>query len=215
MSTIDLPQIITVGVGGDQMPVRNSKPARARQVTYLTAAAAAIALLAPASLVYAKSWQSPGGWEIYDDDDNCSIFREFEGKGATHLLLILFADGGSGASLTNTAWSTAKDEKYDLTWDVNGSVYTGTAFGLGDKYASRKGFGGKFGNEFIDDVALGDSLHVYRGDVVVDQLALDGSGAAIAIARRCLQTVKATIAAAEREKRRFSHIADDPFADPK
>lgn len=195
------------------MTVYSSKPWHARLAINLTVAAAL--LLPPASVGHAKSWQSPGGWEIYDDDDNCSVFREFEGKGSTHLLLILFADGGSGASLTNTAWSTTKDEKYDLSWEVNGSVYTGTAFGLGDKYASRKGFGGKFGNEFIDDVAQGDSLHIYRGEVVVDHLALDGSGAAIAIARRCLQTVKATIAAAEREKRRFSHIADDPFAEPK
>src|SRR3546814_165651 len=116
------------------------------------------------------------------------------------------------ATLSNTGWSTSKNETYELDWDVNGKTYTGPAIGVGESYSSRKGFAGKFGGDFVEDIAAGSSLHVYRGDIVVDQLKLDGSGAAIAVAKRCLQTVRANIAAVEREKQRFAHIPDDPFA---
>lgn len=121
-------------------------------------------------------------------------------------------DGDSTASLTNTAWNASKGEKYELSWDVNGNRYIGSAMGLGEQYFARKGFAGKFDAEFVNDVAAGSSLHVYRGDVVVDRLSLEGSGAAVSVASRCGQTVRANIAAVEREKQRFAHIADEPFA---
>ena len=192
------------------MAIHNSKPRRAQVIGILIAAATMASMSSVPA--YSKMWQSPGGWEIHDDDDNCAVFRQYEGKGATNLLVILFAAGGSAASLTNTAWSSSKDEEYELSWEVNGNVYRGSAFGLGEKFEERKGFGGKFGDEFVDDIARGSSLDIYRGDIVVDQLRLDGSGSAIAIAKRCLQTVRANITAAEREKQRFEHIPDDPFA---
>lgn len=192
------------------MTVHDLMLTRGRLIAKLISAAAMLTLAsAPA---HAKSWQSPGGWEIHGDDDSCAVFREYEGKGATNLIVIMFAAGGSAASLTNTAWSSTKDELYELTWEVNGRVYSGSSFGLGEKYEARKGFGGKFGDDFIEDIARGSSLDIYRGDIVVDQLRLDGSGAAVAVAKRCLQSVRAQIAAAEREQRRFAHIPDDPFA---
>src|SRR3546814_10064345 len=98
---------------------------------------------------------------------------------------------------SNTGWSTSKNETYELDWDVNGKTYTGPAIGVGESYSSRKGFAGKFGGDFVEDIAAGSSLHVYRGDIVVDQLKLDGSGAAIAVAKRCLQTVRANIRSEE------------------
>lgn len=191
------------------MAVRYSKPLRVRLINLIVGAGI---LLVPAAPIHARSWQSPGGWEIIDGDDNCAVFREFDGKGATHLLVILYVDGNAAATLSNTGWSASKDETYELAWDVNGNTYAGTAVGVGERYSSRKGFAGKFGGDFVKDIAAGSSLDVYRGDIVVDQLKLDGSGAAIAVAQRCLQTVRATIAAVEREKQRFAHIPDDPFA---
>lgn len=192
------------------MTIRKWMIQRARLLTMLVGATA----MASTSSVpaHAKTWQSPGGWEIIDGDDNCAIFREYEGKGETRLLVILFADGTSAATLSNTGWSASKNETYELAWDVNGMTYTGASVGVGDSYSTRKGFAGKFGGDFVDHIAAGTSLHVYRGDIVVDQLQLDGSGAAVAIAKRCLQTVRANIAAVEREKQRFAHIPDDPFA---
>lgn len=168
-----------------------------------------VALSTPAK---AREWPKTAGWDIVQSESSCAIFEEYEGKGETNLLIVLNVDGSAGAMMTNYGWSAADDENYELSWIVNGSVYTGPAFGIGKRYETRKGFGGKFRAEFIDDIAKGSSLLVQRGDIVVDQLSLDGSGAAIAMAKRCLAVVKAEIAAAERERQRFAHIADDPFA---
>lgn len=170
-----------------------------------------IALMAP-SYAHARSWPRTAGWEVIEDATSCAIWQDFEGKGSTELLVVLHVDGTASAALSNTGWSTADNEDYELSWIVNGSTYSGTAFGIGKSYEVRKGFGAKFSGEFIDDIAKGSSLGVYRGDVVVDELSLAGTGAAIAMAKRCLQSIKADMAAAERERQRFAHIADDPFA---
>lgn len=178
----------------------------------IMAGLALISLVSTLSPANARTWPKTAGWEVIEDSISCAIWQDFEGKGTTELLIVLNLDGSASASLSNLAWSTVDGESYDLSWAVNGSVYSGPAFAIAEKYDVRKGFGAKFEGEFINDIAKGNSLSVYRGDVLVDDLSLAGTGAAIAMAKRCLQAVKADIAAAEREKQRFAHIPDDPFA---
>lgn len=178
-----------------------------------------IATSAFCSLVFAQTaaardWPKTAGWTIIEGDDECSIFSDFEGKGSTELLVMLNTDGTAAASLTNLRWSSAKGEKYDLRWKMNDYEYSGTAIGLGDRFDARRGFAAKFPGKFIDDFAAGVSLTVYRGEVVVDDLNLAGTSAAVATAKRCLAAVRFDIAAREREKRRLAHISDDPFASP-
>jgi TonB family protein len=169
------------------------------------------AALLPAEL-QAKSWPDAGGWSIGETDDSCAIFDSFEGKGETELFVFLYLDGSVGTSITNTGWSPTEGQKYEMSWVLNGQSYSGTNVGTGGKYAYRKGFVAKFDASFADDFARGSSLRIYRGDVLVDQLSLDGTAAAVAMARRCLTHIRELQAADERERQRFSHIADDPFA---
>jgi protein TonB len=166
-----------------------------------------------ASSASARDWPETAGWIIGENADSCSIFSEFEGKGDTQLLVMLHIDGSAFSSLTNTGWSAEKGKEYDIQWVLNGREYSGGSVGIGDGYY-RNGFAAKFGPEFLTDFAKSPNLLVYRGDVVVDQLKLNGSAAALAVAQRCLQGVRRDHEAADRERRRFSHIADDPFARP-
>jgi TonB family protein len=160
----------------------------------------------------ARSWPDAGGWTVFENEDSCTTTSEFEGKGDTELAVTLYLNGDVMAYMTNTGWSAKSGEAYDLTWLLNGSEYTGKNVGLGKDYDSRKGFGAKFVGAFADDFAKASNLRVYRGDVLVDQLSLSGSAAAVAMVRRCLGHVRAITDAALREKQRLAHIADDPFS---
>lgn len=169
--------------------------------------------ISPACHAQTRDWPPAGGWDVVEGDTYCGIHQTFEGKGETELSLLLTAEGTAILGLTNLAWSSEDGEKYDLKYLVNGKVYGGGAStGYGAKYDVRKGFSSSFPKEFIDDFAAGKSLIIFKGSVIVDNLSLEGTGAAIATARRCLAAVRREIAAAEAEKQRFSAIADDPFA---
>jgi TonB family protein len=115
----------------------------------------------------------------------------------------------------NDGWSIEKGEKTDLVFGVNGRVYSdGVAVGVSEKFASKKSFATKFGPEFLKDFAASPYLVILKGDVTVDRLQLRGSGAALAVAKRCLAKVRSDIAVAAAEKRKYADIADDPFAKP-
>lgn len=170
-------------------------------------------LMFTAQTAHARDWPETAGWVIFEGDDYCGAQMEYEGKGATTLTVSFSVDGGVVVLLTNSGWSAVKDRPYEITWVLNGYEYSGRSLGIGEKYASQKGFGSKFGSDFIADFVKSSSLHVYRGDTLIDQLSLEGSGAATSISLKCLQSIKNRLDEQERERRRFSHIPDDPFAD--
>lgn len=152
------------------------------------------------------------GWEVGQTDGACGIVQTFEGKGDTEMTFILRSDGDAGLSLTNTGWSAVKGEKYPIEIRMDASSYTANATGIGDKYDSRKGFVILFGPDFVQDFRKSSGFRVYRGDVLVDNLSLRGSGAALARADVCLARVRREEAAVAKEKARFANIVDDPFA---
>ncbi|MBV2147432.1 energy transducer TonB [Sphingobium sp. AS12] len=94
---------------------------------------------------------------------------------------------------------------------LNGTSYGGGS-AVGDADKSKKGFVSRFDGTFLSDFAAGSSLTIYRGELLVDQLSLKGTTAGVAMVRRCMAALKANKAAAERERQRLAHIADDPFA---
>ncbi|RJG51825.1 TonB family protein [Sphingobium terrigena] len=94
---------------------------------------------------------------------------------------------------------------------LNGTSYGGgAAIGVAEGY--KKGFVATFGEDFGRDFTAGSSLQIYRGETLVDQLSLKGTAAGMAMVRRCLAAIRADKSAAQREKQRYAHIADDPFA---
>lgn len=173
---------------------------------------AAVACAPPAA---ARDWPTTAGWDVIEYNDDCAIHLQYEGKGSTELWLFLQTDGDAMLIVGNDGWSIEKGEKTDLVFGVNGRVYSdGVAVGVSDKFASKKSFATKFGPEFLTDFAASSSLVILKGDVIVDRLSLRGSGAALAVARRCLNKVRADVAAAAAVKRKYADIADDPFAKP-
>lgn len=164
------------------------------------------------SAATAREWPKTSGWNVGQLDDACAITSSFEGKGDSELTLFLNLDGTAGLHVTNAQWSAKKGEAYELSYIVNGHSYSGNSIGIGESYDSRKGFVATFPRSFVEDVRKSSNLVIKRGDVTVDRLSMDGSSAALLVAESCVSAVRAHVDAATREKRRFSNIADDPFA---
>jgi TonB family protein len=174
--------------------------------------AAAALLVAPAA--YAREWGEAGGWNIGEssDGESCGAVMEYEGKGETNLIFLHYVDGRIVLGATNTGWSAEKEKEYELVYVLNGKSYSGgKSFGLGERYEIRKGFVTAMEPSFEADFAAGSGLQVYLGGTLVDNLSLNGTGAAVARVRQCVAHLRGIKQAAERERQRWAHIPDDPF----
>lgn len=181
-----------------------------RTCRFLIPVLAASVVLSPPA--HARDWPTTAGWEILEGDDYCAISSEFQGKGDTELSVAKRLDGDVLLIVTNYGWSAKKDASYDLTFYVDGKEYGGgKAIGIGESYG-RKGFATKFSGDFAASLGAGSGLKIYMGDTLVDSLDLAGSRSAFVTVDRCLAAKRVVAAAAERERRRFAHIPDDPFA---
>lgn len=159
----------------------------------------------------ARDWPETAGWEISEGDDFCLMHMEYEGPGDSSLAIGLYADGRIIIANVNYSWSAENGRRYpEVSFELNGQRYTGTATGV--DIVGKKGFAMKFGEEILADVAAARAVHVYKDDTLVDRLRLDGSAAALGVTKRCLASVRAKQAAAERERRRWSDLPKDPFA---
>lgn len=181
-------------------------------IRWLYLAAAVIALWA--SSAQARVWGEAGGWDIGEssDGESCGAVMEYEGKGETNLIFLHYVDGRIVLGATNTGWSAEKEKEYDLVYVLNGKTYSGgKSFGLGERYELRKGFVTAMEPSFEADFAAGSGLRIYLGGTLVDNLSLSGTGAAVARVRQCVAHLRGVKQAAERERQRWAHIADDPF----
>lgn len=177
-------------------------------VAFAAAAAAAM----PCCSAEARSWPTTAGWEVFEGDDYCGLGLDYEGKGETRLTVAKNLDGSALMIVTNYGWSAKKGEKYDLDFYVGMTKFSGgTSIGTGESY-ERKGFATKFDSSFLPAFAGASSFKVYMGETLVDSLRLQGSGAALHVVDQCVSSIRAVKAAQERERQRFAHIPDDPFA---
>ena len=158
-----------------------------------------------------RDWPETAGWTIVEGDDYCGMSLEYEGKGETELLVAQKVDGSTLLIVGNYGWSAVIDAKYDLTFQVNGTQFGGGS-AVGSEVGARKGFATKFQPGFWTAFKAGSSLRILRDDTLVDHLNLPGSAAAGSTVDRCVAHVRGLRDAKQRERRRFSHIADDPFA---
>lgn len=170
--------------------------------------AASLLIAAPA---LARDWPKTAGWDIVEGDDFCLMHMEYEGPGDSALAIALYNDGRIVISDVNYGWSAEKGQIYpEISFALNGESYTGTAVGI--EILGKKGFAMKFGGEILADIAAAPAVRVYKGDTLIDRLSLDGSAAALAMTKRCLAAVRTSVAAAERERKRWSDLPSDPFA---
>lgn len=126
--------------------------------------------------------------------------------------------------ITNANWSIKEGEavKVAMRLDgITGYIYTSQAVGFTS--------GGSNGlamsmsdRDFLRDFAAASGIKFFRIEedgekpryTVIDYLDLDGTGAAIAAYRRCLDHERSVVAAEKREKDRWKDIPADPFKKP-
>lgn len=166
--------------------------------------------LSPAAT--ANQWPRTAGWDIFEGEDYCGLGLEYEGKGDTQLLVSKYLDGRVILMVTNYGWSAKKGQAYELEFHLDDAVFSGgKAIGTGESY-ERRGFVTGFGADFFPTFVKASGLKIFLGETLVDNLSLKGSAAASAVLERCLAKLRSQRAAIEREKQRFAHIPDDPFA---
>lgn len=180
------------------------------------AISAALLAASLTSAANAADWaREIGGWNVGRTEDMCMMVKEFEGSGATEVTL--FSDGnGSEVYLTidNYNWSAKKDEAYRLKHSLGDWDYTLPSVGTAESSGyGRKGFIAKLRDDYLADFAKSSSLTIMLGDVLVDDLNLSGSGAALSALRACAAELAREAAKAERDRKRLEHIPTDPFAE--
>ncbi|ATY30731.1 hypothetical protein [Sphingomonas psychrotolerans] len=154
-----------------------------------------------------------GGWTVAASKDarGCFLTRTYAGTGETTLLLGLDVDGGNRVSVLNDNWSIKPKARWKLTFKLTSGGYSDHPV-VGMASDGKKGFVTTFDAKFPSHFAGSKAMHIYRGKVPVEQLTLDGSGAAIAELRRCVGMHAATPATGVRGKERSDRIPRDPFA---
>lgn len=150
-----------------------------------------------------------GGWTVAasKDGEGCFLTRTFAGNGGTTLLLGLDRDGSNHLTLLNANWSIKPKERWKLTFKLSSGGYADHAV-VGMASDGKKGFVTSFDAKFPAHFAASKAIHIYRGDVPVEQLGLSGSGAAVAELKNCVGLVGTAVP----EARRSDRIPKDPFA---
>jgi hypothetical protein len=173
---------------------------------------AGLSASAPAS-AQDYSARDVGGWTVAASKDGrgCFLTRTYTGTGGTTLLLGLDVDGGNRVSVLNDNWSIQPKERWKLTFKLTSGGYPGHPV-VGMASDGKKGFVTSFDAKFPSHFAASKAMHIYRGTVPVEQLPLDGSGAAVAELRRCVGMHAAKPAAGGQEKGRSDRMPKDPFA---
>ncbi|WEK01838.1 MAG: hypothetical protein P0Y59_09235 [Candidatus Sphingomonas phytovorans] len=153
------------------------------------------------------------GWTVAASKDKrgCFLTRTYEGAGGTTLLLGLDIDGSNRLSVLNDNWSIKQMDRLKLNFRLSSGGYSRQQV-VGIESDGKKGFVTNFETKFPDYFAASKALHISRGDVPVEQLSLEGSGAAVAELRRCVGMYAAKAVAGAREKGRSDQIPRDPFA---
>lgn len=170
--------------------------------------ALALAALVP---LPAAAQELPFGW-IAKSEAPCGALQQYAGKGETTLVIVRQADGGGGIQLTNANWSAVDDRVYDDIWvAIDRTPFDGKVIGVTDA-SGNHGFMIIVPQAFFPAFARGTGLHVFRGDQLIDALSLKGSGGAMAAIERCRASEKRDADAAERERKRYERLPDDPFA---
>lgn len=154
-----------------------------------------------------------GGWTVAASKDGkgCFLTREYDRTGETTLLFGLEIDGTNHLTVLNANWSIKPKDRLELTFRLSNSSFP-RHFAVGIASGAKQGFVTSFGRKFPAHFAASRTLHIFRGDVPVERLSLDGSGAAVAELRRCVDVQRAGPSVAADGKEPSDSIPKDPFA---
>lgn len=151
-----------------------------------------------------------------DEPGLCIATFEYEGPGSTKTTVMRRPDPEDRdlvfLTITNYEWSAEAGKSYDLEYVFGDKFYARSALGVKVDYIY-KGFIAAFpADEFLQNYAKSESLHIFLGEAVVDKLSLKGSSAGIALFNKCWSWLLGTERAAEAERKKFEDIPRDPFA---
>ncbi len=153
-----------------------------------------------------------GDWTVAASGDGkgCFLTREYDRPGKTTLLLGLDRDGTNHLSVLNANWSINAKDQLSLSFRLSKGGYAKHGV-VGIAADGKQGFVTSFEAKFPGYFAASRALDIARGNVPVEQLALDDSGAAVAALRECVGSLSAAPASGA-VKERASKIPTDPFA---
>ncbi|WP_312490925.1 hypothetical protein [Sphingomonas sp.] len=154
-----------------------------------------------------------GDWTVArsGDGQGCFLTRLYDRPGETTLLLGLDRDGTNHLTVLNANWSIEPRQKLKLDFRLSKGGYAGH-FAVGMASDGKRGFVTSFETQFPAYFASSHMLAIARGDVPVERLPLDGSGAGVAALRQCVAKLGDAPRAASGEKGGSQDIPRDPFA---
>lgn len=154
-----------------------------------------------------------GAWTVAPSKDRSGCFatRTFPRPGETSLLLGLDLDGKNHLSVLNANWSIRPQDRLKLDFHLSSGGYA-KHFAVGMASEGKQGFVTSFETRFPTYFAASKLLTISRGDVPVERLDLDGSGAAVVELRACVEAQRDPPALSAGETARTDDIPLDPFA---
>ncbi|WP_380786225.1 hypothetical protein [Sphingomonas sp. R86521] len=154
-----------------------------------------------------------GDWTVAvsRDKNGCFLTREYDRAGKTTLLLGLDRDGTNHVSVLNANWSIKPRDELSLDFRLSSGGYAKHG-AVGIAADGKQGFVTSFEAKFPGYFAASKAFDISRGDVAVERLNLEGSGAAVAALRECVGVLSAKPAAGPAAKNRGERIPTDPFA---
>ncbi len=176
-------------------------------------ASAALMLVSTPAMAADYATRDVGSWTVSASSDRAGCFMTSadQGRRNSTVLLGLDVDGSNRLSVLNANWSIQEKEALRLTFRLsNASFPRHSAVGIAAD--GERGFVTSFGPAFPGTFAASKFLHITRGDVPVEELSLQGSGAAIAELRKCVDRYRDRPAAAGGTKRADDRIPVDPFS---
>lgn len=157
--------------------------------------------------------RSIGDWVLSasSDQKGCFLSRTYPAPRQTTLQLGLDTDGSNRVSILNPHWSIRPRQKLTLDFRLSNVAFPRhVAIGIASQ--DKRGFVSSFGRSFPASFAASRFLHVRRGDVPVEELDLDGSGAAIAELRTCVAHYRTAPGKSQSAPRAEARIPTDPFS---
>ncbi len=169
-------------------------------------------LLSTPSLARDYATRDVGPWVVSASSDRkgCFLTRTYDGPRATTVQFGLDADGTNRLTVLNANWSIQAKEQLRLTFRLSKASFP-KHLSVGIAADGKRGFVTSFGEGFPAALAASNFLHIRRGDVPVEELTLDGSGAAIAELRKCVDLYRNAPAARPSVKPEKGRIPIDPF----
>lgn len=170
-------------------------------------------LLSGAASAQDYATRNLGLWTVSASGDRkgCLLTRTYQGPGETTLLLGLDADNSNRLTIINANWSIREKDQLRLNFVLSHAAFP-RHLAIGIEASGKRGFAAQFGAAFPTTFATSSFLHIQRDKVPVDELDLNGSSAAVAELRKCVDLYRRTPARVDSRTRQDSRIPIDPFA---